>query len=192
ITSSGVICLVRISSANPIASYGDRSETGAAAEARGTRPSRSWLMPARAKLDDPIPSISRRLQRMDSSLAPRLFTHPGSKGEELNLSITSPLISQLPTLEQTSWTAAKCQNVWPGRAGQDRVPRSTNVRAATMYQASRVERFAPGHHGYPRASKTDCSKDHFGTQSRGCAGQTVRPSLHSISQTRRDSDHGVN
>ena len=24
---------------------------------------------------------------------------------------------------------------------------------------------------------------HLGTQSRGCAGQTVRPSLHSISQT---------
>jgi hypothetical protein len=24
---------------------------------------------------------------------------------------------------------------------------------------------------------------HYGTQSHGCAGQTVRPSLHSISQT---------
>src|ERR1700741_3453070 len=49
--------------------------------------------------------------------------------------------------------------------------------------------FAPGHHGYPRASRLttgEASKDHFGTQSHGCAGQTVRPSLHSISQTRRE------
>ena len=50
-----------------------------------------------------------------------------------------------------------------------------------------VERFfAPDHHGYPRASRLTrrkTSKGHLGTQSRGCAGQTVRPSLHSISQT---------
>jgi hypothetical protein len=38
---------------------------------------------------------------------------------------------------------------------QDGVPRSTNVRAASMYQASEVEQFAPGHHGYPRASEAD-------------------------------------
>src|SRR5262249_25893884 len=45
---------------------------------------------------------------------------------------------------------------------------------------------APDHHGYPRASRLTrrkTSKGHLGTQSRGCAGQTVRPSLHSISQT---------
>jgi hypothetical protein len=30
-------------------------------------------------------------------------------------------------------------NVWPGRAVQDGLPRSTNVRAASMYQASEVE-----------------------------------------------------
>ena len=45
--------------------------------------------------------------------------------------------------------------------------------------------FAPGHHGYPRASrltKREASKGQIGTQSHGCAGQTVRPSLHSISQ----------
>jgi hypothetical protein len=49
-----------------------------------------------------------------------------------------------------------------------------------------VEQFAPGHHGYPRASRLTSgktSKGHYGTQSLGCAGQTVRPSLHSISQT---------
>jgi hypothetical protein len=51
-------------------------------------------------------------------------------------------------------TAASCQYVWPGRAVQDRVPRSTNVRAASMYQASEAEQFAPGHHGYPHASET--------------------------------------
>src|SRR6516164_2398040 len=39
-----------------------------------------------------------------------------------------------------------CQNVWPGRAVQDGLPRSTNVRAASMYQDSEVEQFAPGHH----------------------------------------------
>src|SRR6266699_401348 len=46
--------------------------------------------------------------------------------------------------------------------------------------------FAPGHHGYPRASRLTngkASKGQIGTQSLGCAGQTVRPSLHSTSQT---------
>ena len=42
--------------------------------------------------------------------------------------------------------------------GHDRQPaktgESTNVRAASMYQASEVEQFAPGNHGYPRASET--------------------------------------
>src|SRR6516225_1814392 len=33
--------------------------------------------------------------------------------------------------------------------------KTTNVRAASMYQASEVEQFAPGHHGYPRASEAD-------------------------------------
>src|SRR6516225_6703278 len=52
-------------------------------------------------------------------------------------------------------TDEKCHYVWPGRAVQDGLPRSTNVRAASMYQASEVEQFAPGHHGYPRASEAD-------------------------------------
>src|SRR5215471_4228107 len=52
-------------------------------------------------------------------------------------------------------SVAMCHNVWPGRAVQDGLPRSTNVRAASMYQASEVEQFAPGHHGYPRASEAD-------------------------------------
>src|SRR5207247_10981277 len=45
---------------------------------------------------------------------------------------------------------------------------------------------APVHHGYPRASRLTngkASKGQIGTQSLGCAGQTVRPSLHSTSQT---------
>jgi hypothetical protein len=49
-----------------------------------------------------------------------------------------------------------------------------------------AEQFAPDHHGYPRASRLTTGKTslgHHGTQSRGCAGQTVRPTLHSISQT---------
>jgi hypothetical protein len=54
-----------------------------------------------------------------------------------------------------------------------------------MYQVSSWSIFDPDHHGYPRASRLTSgktSKGHFGTQSRGCAGQTVRPSHHSISQ----------
>src|SRR6516165_6311417 len=33
-------------------------------------------------------------------------------------------------------THTSCHDVWPGRAVQDELPRSTNVRAATMYQVS--------------------------------------------------------
>src|SRR5262245_49902783 len=65
-------------------------------------------------------------------------------------------------------------------------PRAMNVRAATMYQVSSWSNFAPDQHGYPRASRLTSGKTsvgRFGTQSRGCAGQTVHPSLHSISQT---------
>jgi hypothetical protein len=43
--------------------------------------------------------------------------------------------------------------------GTRRTSRPTNVRAASMYQASKVEQFAPGHHGYPRASETRYRKD---------------------------------
>ena len=64
---------------------------------------------------------------------------------------------RLPTADigRRGWHGRKVPNVWPGRAVQDGLPRSTNVRAASMYQASEVEQFAPGHHGYPRASEAD-------------------------------------
>src|SRR6266404_3573693 len=65
-------------------------------------------------------------------------------------------------------------------------PRPTNVRAATMYQASNVEhllRAIMGIRAHPRLTSGKTSLGHHGTQSLGCAGQTVRPSLHSISQT---------
>ena len=55
-----------------------------------------------------------------------------------------------------------------------------------MYQASRVEqllRASMGIRAHPRLTSGKTSKGHIGTQSRGCAGQTVRPSPHSISQT---------
>src|SRR3981081_1093523 len=64
-------------------------------------------------------------------------------------------------------------------------PRPTNVRAATMYQASNVEhllRAIMGIRAHPRLTSGKTSLGHHGTQSHGCAGQTVRPSLHSISQ----------
>src|SRR5262245_57038890 len=48
----------------------------------------------------------------------------------------------------------KCHNVWPGRAVQDGLPRSANVRAASMYQASEVEHLLLAIMGYPRASGT--------------------------------------
>jgi len=55
-----------------------------------------------------------------------------------------------------------------------------------MYQASNVEhllRAIMGIRAHPRLTSGKTSLGHHGTQSLGCAGQTVRPSLHSISQT---------
>jgi len=54
-----------------------------------------------------------------------------------------------------------------------------------MYQASNVEhllRAIMGIRAHPRLTSGKTSLGHHGTQSLGCAGQTVRPSLHSISQ----------
>jgi hypothetical protein len=70
-----------------------------------------------------------------------------------------------------------CQNVWPGRAVQDGLSRSTNVRAASMYQAlkwSILLRAIMGIRAHPRLATGKTSKGQIGTQSRGCAGQTVR------------------
>jgi hypothetical protein len=51
---------------------------------------------------------------------------------ELDMGHKSERISFLPLK-----TSGLCQNVWPGRAVQDELPRSTNVRAAaSMYQVS--------------------------------------------------------
>src|SRR5215467_146088 len=63
-----------------------------------------------------------------------------------------------------------------------------NVKAASMYQTSGVEhlmlRARMGIRAHPTLTKRKTSKvSHIGTQSCGCAGQTVRPSPHSISQT---------
>ena len=44
-------------------------------------------------------------------------------------------------------------------------------------------RASMGIRAHPRLTNGKTSKGHYGTQSRGYAGQTVRPSLHSISQT---------
>src|SRR6516165_3855450 len=48
---------------------------------------------------------------------------------------------------------------------------------------SNLLRAIMGIRAHPRLTKRKTSKGHHGTQSLGCAGQTVRPSLHSISQT---------
>src|SRR5262245_17390003 len=66
ISSCGVICLVRMSSANPIESYEDSSEVGIAARvALGTKLAITGPTPVRAKLDDDIRSRSRRLNVTD-------------------------------------------------------------------------------------------------------------------------------
>ena len=55
-----------------------------------------------------------------------------------------------------------------------------------MYKASNVEhllRAIMGIRAHPRLTNGKTSLGHHGTQSLGCAGQTVRPSLHSNSQT---------
>jgi hypothetical protein len=55
-----------------------------------------------------------------------------------------------------------------------------------MYQAlkwSILLRAIMGIRAHPRLATGKTSKGQIGTQSRGCAGQTFRPSLHSISQT---------
>ena len=44
-------------------------------------------------------------------------------------------------------------------------------------------RASMGIRAHPRLTKRKTSLGHLGTQSRGCAGQTVRPSPHPISQT---------
>jgi len=48
---------------------------------------------------------------------------------------------------------------------------------------SNLLRAIMGIRAHPRLTSGKTSKGHHGTQSLGCAGQTVRPSLHSISQT---------
>src|SRR5262245_18646747 len=58
-----------------------------------------------------------------------------------------------------------------------------------MYHASEVEHLLlaiMGIRAHPGLATGQTSKGHYGTQSLGCAGQTVRPSFHSISQTRRE------
>ena len=40
-----------------------------------------------------------------------------------------------------------------------------------------------GIRAHPTLTSGKTSRGHLGTQSRGCAGQSVRPSPHSISQT---------
>jgi len=72
----------------------------------------------------------------------------------LTMSAARPLFHQEQTFVGTLRTAVSCPR------GARRISETTNVRAASMYQASGVEQFAPGRHGYPRAS--DGPKDRNG------------------------------
>src|SRR5262249_23171039 len=64
-----------------------------------------------------------------------------------------------------------------------------NQRTGEMHQCirplkwSNLLRAIMGIRAHPRLTSGKTSKGHFGTESLGCAGQTVRPSFHSISQT---------
>src|SRR6202022_3885346 len=97
-------------------------------------------------------------------------------------SVWTPLLAGLSPAGMAASLAALARAV----RCKTEAPRPTNVRAATMYQASNVEhllRAIMGIRAHPRLTSGKTSLGHHGTQSLGCAGQTVRPSLHSISQT---------
>src|SRR5262245_34934862 len=63
-----------------------------------------------------------------------------SKPVKLRASKCCPVHPGQRTCVSHGGTSESCHNVWPGRAVQDGLPRSANVRAASMYQASEVER----------------------------------------------------
>src|SRR5262245_45135003 len=74
------------------------------------------------------------------------YVGSGSKADRLAVNIFRLECPQEQTSSRHSGTSEKCQMygpavryVWPGRAVQDGLPRSANVRAASMYQASEVE-----------------------------------------------------
>src|SRR5262249_46357191 len=68
----------------------------------------------------------------------------GSKGEELNLSKCGPVSTRKQTSADRLVVSQMCQHVWPGPALQDGFPRTTNVRAASMYQVSEWSKFCSG------------------------------------------------
>src|SRR5215831_20777106 len=119
----------------------------------------------------PAISISTRVIRLltlpqfgecPAFMSTRPNGYPGRKGDTRSNLIAGnvPFVDNVRLRSESDQSAAlprsvaMCQDVWPGRAVQDGLPRQTNVRAASMYQTSEVEQFAPGHHGYPRAPKT--------------------------------------
>jgi hypothetical protein len=71
--------------------------------------------------------------------------------------------------------------------GRDRTA-VTSVEAQCEKSRDQVDPAEGANTGYlapPRLTNGKTSSGHHGTQSLGCAGQTVHPSLHSISQTSR-------
>ena len=61
--------------------------------------------------------------------------------------------------------------------------RESCINVSGLFVEHLLLRTIMGIRAHPRLATGKTSKGHFGTQSRGCAGQTVRPSHHSISQT---------
>src|ERR1700721_2434464 len=115
-----------------------------------------------------------------------VFTQPGSKAAVLTAGQPLPVYPDQRTFSKSVGMSQRCHMYGPAARCKTEAPRPTNVRAATMYQASNVEhllRAIMGIRAHPRLTSGKTSLGHHGPQSLGCAGQTVRPSLHSISQT---------
>ena len=79
-------------------------------------------------------------------------------------------------------------NVWTGRASQEAF-RDDEVGLALMYPALRGAALLAimDIRAHPGLTSGKTSVGHLGTQSCGCAGQTVRPSPSSSRRPRRDS-----
>src|SRR5262245_66611197 len=70
-----------------------------------------------------------------------------------------------------------------GRRNVERANVKSCINVSDLWCGALMLRARMGIRAHPRLTKRTTSKGQAGTQSRGCAGQSVRPSPHSISQT---------
>src|SRR5215813_9741202 len=118
----------------------------------------------------PAISISTRVIRLltlpqfgecPAFMSTRPNGYPGRKGDTRSNLIAGnvPFVDNVRLRSESDQSAALPHRYVPGcmarPCGTRWTSKTTNVRAASMYQTSEVEQFAPGHHGYPRASEAD-------------------------------------